>query len=247
MTVYLLNKRLWFPDPREADENGIVALGGDLSWRRLTLAYRIGLFPWFNQGEPIIWWCPDPRFVLFPDRLKVRRSLRKILRKGVYEIRYDTAFTDVVAHCASVERPGQAGTWITGAMKKAYIELHRRGHAHSIEAWRKDRLVGGLYGVGMGPFFFGESMFFLEPDASKAALVALVDRYRRAPFIDCQIHNAFFESMGAGHIPRDHFLETLHARIDEPDLWRSEQRARISTEELSFARLSANSPNVRLL
>ncbi len=233
MSVYLLNHRLWFPDPRDADESGIVALGGDLSWRRLALAYRIGLFPWFNDGEPIIWWCPDPRFVLFPDQFKLRRSLRKILKKNVYEIRYDTAFAEVIERCATAPRDGQAGTWITESMKSAYIQLHKRGLAHSIEAWRDGALAGGLYGVAMGPFFFGESMFHTEPDASKAALTALVRCYRDSRFIDCQIHNPFFESMGASFMPRDKYLFELSEHINDPDMWRSLKAKPTVTSDLA--------------
>ena len=219
MAYYFLDRYIWLPDPRLADANGVVAVGGDLRRERLLLAYRHGIFPWYSKGEPIIWWSPDPRFVLFPDQLKVRRSLRKVLNRGIFEYRFDTAFERVIEHCSSSPREGQSGTWITAEMKRAYINLHRAGYAHSVETWRDGELVGGLYGIAIGPFFFGESMFHLASDASKAALVALVERYRKAPFIDCQVHNNFFESMGATHIPREDFLETLAARIDEPCAW----------------------------
>ncbi len=223
MPISFLDHGLWLPDPSCADENGVVAVGGDLRFERLLLAYHNGIFPWYSKGEPIIWWSPDPRFVLFPDQLKVRKSLRQTLKRGGFEIRYDTAFAKVVAHCAKCPRAGQGGTWITTEMKQAYIDLHRRGFAHSVETWQDGQLVGGLYGVAMGPFFFGESMFHLVSDASKVALVALVSLYRNAPFIDCQVHNEFFESMGACHIPRQQFLEILTANIERPNLWRAAQ------------------------
>ncbi len=220
MTIYMLDKRIWFPNPElSEDPHGIIAVGGDLRVKRLVFAYRSGIFPWYNEGEPIIWWSPDPRFVLYPERLKIRRGLRKTLRKKIYEIRYDQAFAKVIDHCATAKRPGQAGTWITRAMRRAYIRLHQAGYAHSVEAYREDRLVGGLYGVALGAFFFGESMFYLEPDASKVALAALAARYREARFIDCQVPNPFFESMGAETIPRDRFLQELRAHVDAENLW----------------------------
>lgn len=219
MPYYMLDKDIWLPDPTLADAQGVVAIGGDLRPERLLLAYRHGIFPWYSDGEPIVWWSPNPRFVLFPKDLKVRRSLRKTLKKGHFEIRYDTAFAEVIEHCSKIEREGQGGTWITDPMREAYIEMHRLGWAHSVETFLDGRLVGGLYGIAMGPFFFGESMFHLVSDASKAALVALVNRFEHAPFIDCQVHNEFFESMGATHIPRNRFLKTLAKHIDEPNHW----------------------------
>ena len=220
MSYHLLDeKNIWFPNPELADPQGIVALGGDLRPERLLLAYRRGIFPWFSHGEPIIWWSPDPRFVLFPNDLKLRRSLRKVIRNGPFEVRFDTAFEEVISRCSVLPRPGQNGTWITLSMRQAYIHMFRLGFAHSVETWLDDRLVGGLYGLGMGPFFFGESMFHIESNASKVALAALVDRYRNAPLIDCQVHNEFFESMGATLIRRDRFLNILDQHIDEPNIW----------------------------
>jgi len=219
MRFRFLSKQLFFPHPETADPHGIVALGGDLRTERLILAYSMGIFPWYSEGEPILWWSPDPRFVLYPNKLTVRRSLRKVIRSGRFEIRYDTAFADVIAHCARVPRDGQNGTWITPEMLAAYIELHELGSAHSVEAWQDGRLVGGLYGVAMGGFFFGESMFRLASDASKVALTALAGRLRDARLIDCQAHNSFFEAMGAEHIPRRLFLTELENHIDAPDLW----------------------------
>lgn len=219
MPYYMLDKDIWLPDPTLADRDGVVAIGGDLKPERLLLAYRHGIFPWYSQGEPIVWWSPDPRFVLLPKNLKIRRSLRKVLNKGHFEMRFDTAFTQVIDYCSKVDREGQGGTWITSEMREAYIKMHRLGWAHSVETFLDGKLVGGLYGIAMGPFFFGESMFHLVSDASKAALVTLVKRYEHAPFIDCQVHNDFFESMGARHMPRKRFLETLAAHIDEPNQW----------------------------
>ena len=219
MGIHLLNRKIWFPDPESANEYGIVAAGGDLSAARLELAYRSGIFPWYSQGEPILWWSPDPRFVLFPDSFRLTRSLAKIIRQKRFEIRFDTVFAEVIKHCSSVPRPHQDGTWITAEMVSAYIRLHRSGLAHSIEIFSRKQLVGGLYGIAMGSFFFGESMFHLESNASKVALAVLVDRFRDAPFIDCQVENSFFLAMGATHIPRAVYLETLREHIGAPTLW----------------------------
>ena len=225
MTYTFLNTgNMPLPAPESADQHGIVAIGGDLSPRRLHQAYHSGIFPWYSESEPIIWWSPDPRFVLLPERFKLGRSLRKIINRGDFEIRWDTAFDRVIGHCSSAPRPDQDGTWITSEMQKAYIRLHRLGLAHSVESWRDGVLVGGLYGVAMGPFFFGESMFHLAANASKVALAALTSRYRNAPFIDCQVHNDFFEAMGAEQISRTQFLETLRAHIDEPNHWHASAR-----------------------
>lgn len=223
MFYFQLSEKLWFPDPRDTHQEGIVAVGGDLGWERLVLAYRMGIFPWYSESRPIIWWSPNPRFVLFPDKLKLRRSLRKALNHCKFEFRYDTAFKHVISHCSKVPRAGQNGTWINRDMRNAFIDLHQRGIAHSVETWLDDKLVGGLYGIAMGPFFFGESMFHLASNASKAALVKLVELYSDAPFIDCQVHNDFFESMGACNIDRDDFLTILSNRIDEPNHWEQVQ------------------------
>ena len=219
MTIYLLDDRLLFPSPGNAEADGALAIGGDLSVKRLGLAYCSGIFPWYNKGQPIIWWSPDPRFVLFPNQFKLRRSLRKVINKGKFEVRWDTAFEQVIRYCSALPRPGQNGTWIQEEMVEAYCKLQQTGLAHSIECWLDNRLVGGLYGVAIGPFFFGESMFHTESDASKVALAALVTRYPNAPFIDCQIHSDLFESLGATHIPREQFLATLSAHLQEPNNW----------------------------
>ena len=191
-------------------------MGGDLRPERLLLAYSMGIFPW--QGEPLHWHSPDPRMVLLADELVVARSLRRTMRRGLFHITLDTAFTEVMVACATVPRPGQDGTWITPAMVESYTELHRRGVAHSAEAWKGQALVGGLYGLSLGAAFFGESMFALEPDASKVAFVALVEQLRRwgLPLIDCQVHTPHLASLGAREWPRRDFLAALHAALDRP-------------------------------
>lgn len=196
------------------EPEGLLCAGGDLSPARLLEAYRRGIFPWYSEGQPILWWSPDPRAVLFPAELRISRSLAKALRNRGYETRVDQAFAEVVARCAdSGLRP--EGTWISREMQSAYQELHRLGHAHSVEAWRDGRLVGGLYGVALGRVFFGESMFSMERDASKVALARLVDESlaRGIELIDCQMTSPHLESLGARGIPRDRFLTLLSAAI----------------------------------
>jgi leucyl/phenylalanyl-tRNA---protein transferase len=205
-----------FPEPREAlsDPPGLLCAGGDLTPARLLAAYRRGIFPWFEDDQPILWWCPDPRAILPTDGLHVSRSLRRTLRSGRFRSSLDEDFTGVVAGCA--EAPGRAETWITAAMRSAYGELHALGHAHSVETWFEDRLVGGLYGVAIGSCFFGESMFALEADASKVALAYLAGHLARGgvPFIDCQVPSAHLTSLGAILIPRSEFLVRIAALID---------------------------------
>ncbi|MFO1408633.1 MAG: leucyl/phenylalanyl-tRNA--protein transferase [Steroidobacteraceae bacterium] len=189
------------------EPDGLLCAGGDLAPGRLLAAYRRGIFPWYSDGQPILWWSPDPRCVLFPDEFRVRRSLAKVIRNGGFEVRCDTAFADVIARCAdSGDRAGS--TWISPEMRSAYLGLHQQGYAHSVEAWRDGRLVGGLYGVAIGRAFFGESMFSLERDASKVALARLVgDALGARPldFIDCQVSSGHLESLGARPIPRTEF------------------------------------------
>ncbi len=200
----------------EAPPDGLVAIGGDLRPETLIAAYRRGLFPWYER-PPILWWSPDPRLVLYPEKLKVHRSLRKLLRQGRFEIRFDTAFDQVVAACAAPRR-GQHGTWITAEMKAAYGRLHRLGHAHSAEAWQDGRLVGGLYGVAIGRVFFGESMFTRVSNASKAAFATLV-RHLQAwgfPLVDCQVRTDHLLSLGAEEIPRSRFMREMSAALDLP-------------------------------
>ena len=186
--------------------NGLLAAGGDLSSERLLRAYRLGIFPWYSEGEPILWWSPDPRMVLFPSEFKIARSLTKTLRKPGYETRADSAFEEVINAC-SEPRPRQSGTWITAQMKQAYIRLHQLGVAHCVETWQDGELVGGLYGIALGRVFFGESMFSRASDASKIALVALVQQLRQWQFglIDCQMNTPLLTSFGAREIPRSQF------------------------------------------
>jgi leucyl/phenylalanyl-tRNA--protein transferase len=216
LPIYRLDERLLFPPPDHA-ENGLLAVGGDLSPERLVLAYSQGIFPWYQRG-PILWHSPDPRMVLLAEKLRVPRSLEKTIRKKPYVLTLDTAFPRVIGHCASVRRPGQRTTWITPAMKKAYVELHRRGLAHSVEAWQDGDLVGGLYGVSLGTAFFGESMFALAPDASKVAFVALVTQLRRwdISLVDCQVHTPHLARFGAEEWPRARYLTALRKALARP-------------------------------
>jgi len=207
-----------------ADPNGLLAMGGDLSVARLLDAYRHGIFPWFNPGEPILWWSPDPRMVLVPGEIRVTRSLAKRMRNAGFELRVDTAFIDVMRACAE-PRDGEPGTWISSAMVAAYTRLHQGGYAHSIETWRDGRLVGGLYGVAIGRMFYGESMFSREPDASKVALARLARQLQQWEFglIDCQMETAHLASMGARTMPRAAFTARLAELVNLPHLcgpWR---------------------------
>jgi leucyl/phenylalanyl-tRNA--protein transferase len=216
--VYRLDHRLVFPDPELATDEGILAIGGDLRPERLLLAYSMGIFPWYEEGLPILWHSPDPRMVLPIGKLHVPRSLEKTLRRDTYEIRFDTAFAEVITACGARRRPGQHGTWITEDMKRAYVELHRLGWAHSAEAWAGGKLVGGVYGVSMGAIFFGESMFADAPDASKAAFVVLARHLaeRGTTLIDCQVHTDHLERFGAEEWPRRRYLDALPALLARP-------------------------------
>ena len=214
-----VTQEIAFPPVESAldSPNGLLAAGGDLTPQRLLAGYRQGIFPWFTEGEPILWWSPDPRMVLFPAELNISRSLTKTLRNRHYTIRFDTAFDAVMKACAA-PRPAQAGTWIGADMCAAYGELHRMGHAHSVETWIDDALVGGLYGVALGHAFFGESMFSHQSDASKLALVALVRHLQHLGFgiIDCQMHTSHLASLGAREVPRRHFSRLLGELVDYP-------------------------------
>jgi leucyl/phenylalanyl-tRNA--protein transferase len=229
MSIVRLGSELVFPSPDEAEPGGLLAMGGDLSPERLLLAYSQGIFPWYEEGLPILWHSPDPRMVLRPGELRVTRSLRKRMRQAPFTLRLDTAFEQVVRACASVPRPGQHGTWITGDMIEAYVRLHEQGFAHSAEAWVDTELVGGLYGVSLGSGFFGESMFAARRDASKIAFVALVRQLERWGFelVDCQIHTPHLARFGATEWPRSRFLADL-ARAVEKDTrrgpWRFDAR-----------------------
>ncbi len=211
MPVFQLVDQMVFPDPNQANEDGLLAIGGDLSTERLLTAYKAGVFPWFNEGEQILWWSPNPRFVLFPNELTVSKSLKKEIRKKNFKITYNTAFEQVIDYCANIKRKDQQGTWITAAMREAYINLHKQGHAISVEAWRGDQLVGGLYGMSIGKMYFGESMFSLMSNASKVAFVQLVKKLKEERFrlIDCQVYTEHLESFGARMIPREKFLNQL--------------------------------------
>lgn len=203
--------RSHFPPVERADDEGILAVGGDLSPERLLNAYRRGIFPWYSEGLPILWHCPDPRFVLVAAELHVPRSLKRSVRRGHLRVTTDQAFEGVIDGCARTARPGQHGTWITRDMRRAYVELHRLGHAHSVEAWQGDELVGGLYGVSIGRVFFGESMFSRADDASKVAFVTLVEWLKTwgVELIDCQQQTAHLARFGAVSWPRARFIETL--------------------------------------
>jgi leucyl/phenylalanyl-tRNA--protein transferase len=218
MPVYLLDKELVFPPPEDANEEGIVAVGGDLSPERLMLAYEQGIFPWPARGYPLLWFSPDPRFALEPSRAHVSRSLRKVIRKGELRVTADTCFLDVINACAAMPRPQQQGTWITHELRDGYLGLHERGCAHSIEAWRGEALVGGLYGVALGRTFAGESMFASEPDASKVAFTTLLGHlvdwgYR---VVDCQVHTEHLARFGATMWARERFLHTWREAVAEP-------------------------------
>ncbi|MBI2425314.1 MAG: leucyl/phenylalanyl-tRNA--protein transferase [Candidatus Hydrogenedentes bacterium] len=214
MPVYRLTKELIFPPPALA-EDGLLAVGGDLSVDRLILAYSQGIFPWYSQGEPIMWWSPDPRMVLFPESFRCTQRLARTIRQGVFEVTFDQAFPEVIRACSTAPRPGQDGTWITRAMVEAYCALHAAGYAHSIECWREGALVGGLYGVSLGACFFGESMFSRESNASKVAFARLVECAKgwNFDFIDCQVANKHLRSLGAREIPRKQFLTRLQAAL----------------------------------
>ncbi len=209
--MFLLSKDLFFPPVEMADEEGLLAIGGDLSTERLLLAYRSGIFPWFNEDEPICWWSPNPRFVLYPAQLKVSNSMKTVLQNGKYRFTTNRAFEQVIRNCKSVSRRGQDGTWISPAMQKAYTTLHELGHAHSAETWQDGELIGGLYGIRLGNLFFGESMFSLKPNASKFAFINYVRQLQKenVQLIDCQLHTNHLESLGARMIPRQQFIEML--------------------------------------
>jgi leucyl/phenylalanyl-tRNA--protein transferase len=210
MPLHALDNTLWFPPPDQALPDGLLAIGGDVTPERLLLAYRQGIFPWYDSDTPL-WWSPNPRFVLFPDELRVSRNMQRLLRRDAFEFRVNTAFDQVITQCKSVTRKGQDGTWITDEVQAAYSELHRLGHAHSAEAWSNGQLVGGLYGVRMGNMYFGESMFSQVPDASKYAFIRYVQVLLRenVQLIDCQVYTKHLESLGARMIMREQFLQLL--------------------------------------
>lgn len=210
MPIYRLTDDLIFP-PVDGAEDGIVAVGGDLLPERMMIAYRSGIFPWYSEGEPIIWWSPDPRFVLFPKKLHISKSMRRVLNKGELRVTLNDDFEQVIAHCKKVPRQGQEGTWITDEMELAYIRLHELGYAKSVEVWKEDELVGGMYGVDLGNVFCGESMFSNVSNASKVALICFIQDFakRGGKLFDCQVHSDHMVTMGAEEISREEFLEFL--------------------------------------
>jgi leucyl/phenylalanyl-tRNA--protein transferase len=230
MPVYQLPDEPVFPRPDLAEENGLLAIGGDLSIKRLITAYASGIFPWYSEGQPILWWSPDPRMVLFPDKFKRHKNLRRTVEKKTFTCTFDREFEQVIDHCSQVERKEQTGTWITEEMKKAYIALHKAGFAHSVEVYDQGELAGGLYGVSLGGVFFGESMFHLKTDASKVALWHLVDfsLQHKIKLIDAQQNTEHMKSLGAEIIPREKFLFLLRQNLEAVTLkgdWQKIQEA----------------------
>ena len=213
--MFLLSNELYFPPVTEADEEGILAIGGDLSTQRLILAYRNGIFPWYTDDEPIIWWCPNPRFVLFPDEIKISKSMRAVVKKQTYSFTINNCFNNVIKNCKTINREGQSGTWISEEVIDAYTNLNNLGYALSAETWKNNKLVGGLYGVKMGNIFFGESMFSLSPNASKFAFIQLVQHLKNegVKLIDCQVYTNHLESLGAKMIDRNDFMRLLEQHL----------------------------------
>jgi leucyl/phenylalanyl-tRNA--protein transferase len=220
MPVYLLSDDLIFPSPKLAPQEGLLAVGGDLSQERLLLAYRTGIFPWYSEDEPIMWWSPDPRLILYPHQLKISKSLKKTINRGNFELTMDQAFDDVITACARSRTESNEGTWIVDEMIAAYCELHESGLAHSVEAWQGDQLAGGLYGVSIGRCFFGESMFTRISNASKVAFVGLVKHLQKLDFdlIDCQVTTSHLLNFGAHEISRERFLNELAEALKSPTL-----------------------------
>jgi len=214
MSLFILNQDLIFPPVGQADPDGLLAVGGDLSTERLLLAYRRGIFPWY-EGRYILWWCPDPRFVLFPDELKESKSMKQLIKRDAFDFRTDTAFSDVISNCKTISRKGQESTWITDELRAAYTRLHEAGYAHSAEAWLDGQLAGGLYGIRMGNVFFGESMFSRRSNASKYAFIRYIRQLRDegVQLIDCQVYTEHLESLGARMIPRAVFISLLDRLI----------------------------------
>jgi leucyl/phenylalanyl-tRNA--protein transferase len=210
MSLFILDNELLFPPAHLAEPDGLLAIGGDLSTERLLLAYRNGIFPWY-EGQHILWWCPDPRFVLFPEELKESKSMKQLHKRKAFDFRTDTAFGEVITNCKTIARRGQESTWITNEVKAAYIRLHDAGYAHSAEAWQDGELVGGLYGIRMGNVFFGESMFSKASNASKYAFIRYVQQLKAegVTLIDCQVYTEHLESLGAKMITRDDFIALL--------------------------------------
>jgi leucyl/phenylalanyl-tRNA--protein transferase len=209
--MFLLDSKLFFPPVDTADQEGMLAIGGDLSIDRLLLAYRSGIFPWYSDNQPIIWWSPDPRFVLFPDKLIISKSMQVVEKKEQFSLTINKAFAQVIKQCKNIHRKDQPGTWITTEIEKAYTALHKKGYAHSAEAWVDDELIGGLYGVRIGKVFFGESMFSKVSNASKFAFIELVKQMQKdgVVLIDCQVYTEHLKSLGAEMIDRNIFINLL--------------------------------------
>ena len=207
-----------FPNPRHASDEGLLAYGGDLSSSRLLTAYRNGIFPWYNEDDPILWWSPNPRLLLYPENFKMRKSFKRVLRSGKFTVTFDRCFAEVITYCANIPREGQDTSWITSDIEEAYKRLHEEGFAHSVEVFFEGELVGGLYGLAMGKAFFGESMFSLVSDASKVAFKALSDvlGLRGYDFIDCQMQTDHMLGLGAEVVPRDTFLDALQIALTKP-------------------------------
>ena len=211
MSLFIIDKKLLFPPVHLAEPDGLLAMGGDLLPERLLLAYRKGIFPWY-EGDTILWWCPHPRFVLFPDELKINKSIKSLLKKNEFDFTTNKAFARVIHHCKKTKRPGQEGTWITDEVEKAYNKLHELGHAHSAEVWKDGELVGGLYGIKIGKVFFGESMFSLISNASRFAFIKYIQQLMEegVELIDCQVYTEYLESLGARMIDRMDFIAMLN-------------------------------------
>ncbi|HAI82203.1 MAG TPA: leucyl/phenylalanyl-tRNA--protein transferase [Chitinophagaceae bacterium] len=210
MSLFVLNEQLWFPPVTEADEDGLLAVGGDLNPERILYAYQQGIFPWYSEEIPL-WWSPDPRFVLFPNKLYISKSMRTLLKRNAFKVTTNQAFTQVINACGTIERPGQDGTWLNADMQQAYMQLHQMGYAHSVEAWYNNTLVGGLYGLRIGQVFFGESMFSTISNASKYAFISFVQQLQTegVQLIDCQVYTDHLASLGATMIPRNDFIQYL--------------------------------------
>ncbi len=226
MPVFQLSDKLIFPPVELAEENGLLAIGGDLSPERLLLAYRNGIFPWYSEGEPILWWSPSPRLVIFPTELKISKRLARLIRQGTFSVTMDIAFSEVITACASTDSRQEKGTWITDDMIKAYCRLHDMGYAHSVECWLGGKLAGGLYGISLGTVFFGESMFSKQPNSSKVALVHLIKKLQKWNFdlIDCQMKTEHLMQFGAREIPGNEFQNLLTknaANSGQKGSWRS--------------------------
>lgn len=198
-----------FPSPEIASEEGIVAYGYDLTPERLLEAYQNGIFPWYNEEEPVLWWSPNPRFVLFPEKLHISKNIKKLLRKNIYQVTYNQSFEEVIRNCASIPRKDQDGTWIHPEMIATYTQLHQLGYAHSVEVWYDNQLVGGLYGIKMGNIFCGESMFSRKSNASQVGFITFLQQHTEIKLVDCQVYSEYLEKLGAEEIPRTQFLEII--------------------------------------